>query len=212
MLFVISATSGAQISRPRPATSTDPDYWVGLSIGYMDGITTTDDATGSTWRFGYTSQIRATFEKTVSTGTTVGVVAGYATGPLTYYPANQFTAACPGSCLAKADITQYLAFVRGGSGGWGVGTRFHGTLNAEGGVTRFSKFRDRTAETPLAPDGGSYDFTVGFGAGFGYRVSQLSEIYVDQSYDFIFHKQSSAVTNQEVPRLLTFRGGFRFGF
>jgi len=28
----------------------------------------------------------------------------------------------------------------------------------------------------------------------------------------VMHKQSASVTNQEVPRLLIFRGGFRFGF
>jgi hypothetical protein len=212
MLLAIAATSEAQIGRPRSTSSTDPGYWVGLSIGYLEGITTTDEATGATWRFGYTSQLRATIEKTLSPGTSVGVAAGYSTGPLTYYSANQVTAACPGGCPAKADITQYLAFVRGGGGGFGAGTGLRGTFNAEGGVTRFSKFRDRIAETPLAPNGGSYDFTVGFGAGIGYRISQLSEVYIDQSYDFIFHKQSSTSTNQSVPRLLNFRGGFRFGF
>jgi hypothetical protein len=202
-------TLGAQIGRQRPTAPSDPGYWVGLSIGYVEGITTTDDATGATWRFGYTSQLRATVEKTLSQGVTLGVAAGYASAPLTYSSA-QFGGACPSSCLANADITQYLAFVRGGSGR--IGTGFHGSFAVEGGVTQFSKFRDRTTKTSLPPSSGSNDLTLGFGTGFGYRMSQLSEIYVDQSYDFVFHKQSSAVTNQSVPRLLTFRGGIRFGF
>src|SRR3954469_16699517 len=142
ILLSIAVTAQAQIGRSRPTASPEPGYWVGLSIGYMEGITTTDEATGATWRFGYTSQLRATFEKTVSPGTTVGLAAGFATGPLTYYAANQFTPACPSSCAARADITQYLAFVRsGGGGGWGFGSRFRPTFNAEGGVTRFSNFR-----------------------------------------------------------------------
>src|SRR5947209_2692221 len=138
MLLFLSATAHAQIGRSRPTASTEPGYWVGLSIGYMEGITTTDESTGATWAFGYTSQIRATVEKTLSPGTTVGLAAGFATGPLTYYAANQVTPACPSSCAARADITQYLAFVRSGSGGaWGSGSRFRATFNGEGGVTQF---------------------------------------------------------------------------
>jgi len=206
----LSTTLNAQIGRQRPTSAADPEYWVGLSVGYVDGITTTDDATGATWRFGYTSQLRATIEKTLSQGMTLGVAAGYSSAPLTYSSGNQFASACPNSCLANADITQYLAFVRGGGGP--AGTGFRGTFSVEGGVTQFSKFRDRTTKESLPPASGSYDLTLGFGAGFGYRMSRLSELYVDQSYDFVFHKQNEFVTNQSVPRLLTFRGGIRFGF
>jgi len=212
MLFFFAATPAvvhAQIGR-RPSPPTDPGYWVGLSIGYVEGITTTDDATGAIWRFGYTSQLRATVEKTLSQGMTLGVAAGYSNAPLTYSSVSQFNGPCAGSCLANADITQYLAFVRGGAGS--AGTGFRGTFTAEGGVTQFSKFRDRSTDVALPPANGSYDLTFGFGAGFGYRMSRLSELYVDQSYDFVMHKQSASVTNQEVPRLLIFRGGFRFGF
>lgn len=210
LLAMTPAAWQAQTGRQRPPTQSDPGYWVGLSIGYLEGISTTDDATGATWRFGYTSQVRATVEKTLSQGMTFGVAAGYSNAPLTYSSASQFNGACPGSCLANADITQYLAFVRGGSGGTGTG--FRGTFSVEGGVTQFSKFRDRATKESLPPTDGSYDLTFGFGAGFGYRMSRLSEVYIDQSYDFVLHKQRESVTNQTVPRLLTFRGGIRFGF
>jgi hypothetical protein len=209
MLIAFAATSQAQIGRQRPTYPTEPGYWVGLSIGYLEGVSTTDEATGATWRFGYTSQLRATLEKTVSRGTTIGVTAGYATAPLTYQSGSVFDGVCPGSCLARADITQYLAFVRGSAR---TGTGFRGTYNAEGGVTQFSKFRERSADTPLPPSNGRYDLTFGFGGGFAYGMSSLSEIYIEQSYDFVFHRQSASSTNQAVPRLLTFRGGLRLGF
>ena len=209
LLFATApAALHAQIGRQRPTTSADPGYWVGLSIGYVSGITTTDDATGATWVFGYTSQVRATVEKTFSQGMTAGLAAGYSSAPLTYRSASQFNGACPGACQANADITQYLVFVRAASGS---ASGFGGTFGAEAGVTQFSKFRDRATKTSLDPADGSYDPTFGFVAGFRYRMSRLSELYVDQSYDFVLHKQSSSVTNQEVPRLLTFRGGIRFG-
>src|SRR5512146_3302842 len=36
--------------QPRQGYESDPDYWVGLSIGYVDGTTVDDGDTGSTWR------------------------------------------------------------------------------------------------------------------------------------------------------------------
>ena len=105
----------------------DPGYWVGLSYGYVSGTTIADDATATTWQFGYTSQIRATLEKTVQSGFTIGASAGFATAPLTYTD-NSFSSACAGSCAANANVAQYMAFVRGGSG---VG--FHGMYSLEAG-------------------------------------------------------------------------------
>jgi len=210
MLLAFAATSQAQIGRQRPQSSEDPGYWIGLSIGYLEGFTTTDEATDATWAFGYTSQIRATFEKTVSTGTAVGVVAGFSTAPLTYASGSSFNVACPGACLAKADISQYLAFIRGGTG---ANSGFSATYNAEGGVTQFTNFREKTTGAKLSPTDGSYDLTFGFGAGFAYSMSRMADLYLEQSYDFVFHKQSATVgTAQRAPRMLNIRGGLRFGF
>src|SRR4051812_47911779 len=78
--------AGAQIG-PRgrqQGSAADPGYWVGLSIGYVDGTTINDGDTGSSWRFGYTAQIRATLEKTLQRGVTVGASAGFSNAPLTY--------------------------------------------------------------------------------------------------------------------------------
>jgi hypothetical protein len=209
MLLLFAATSQAQIGRQRPTYPAEPGYWVGLSIGYLEGLTTTDDATGATWQFGYTSQLRATLEKTLTRGVTLGVAAGYATAPLTYLFSRGPGNACASGCLGKADIAQYLAFVRGGTGGF---SSFHATFNAQAGVTQFSHFRDRTTNQSFEPTNGSYDFTFGFGGGFAYTMSRSSEIFLEHDYDFVFHKQDTATTEQAVPRLLTFRGGLRFGF
>jgi hypothetical protein len=209
MLVVLAPVADAQLGRQRPTYPSDPGYWVGISIGYLEGLSTTDDATGAVWRFGYTSQLRATLEKTVSRGTTVGVSAGFATAPLTYQSGTLASNVCPGSCLARADVAQYLVFVRGGGAG---GTGFRGTYNAEGGVTQFSKFRERSSDVAITPPSDDYDLTFGIGGGFAYGMSRTSELYVEQSYDFVLHRQSSASTNERVPRLLNIRGGFRLGF
>ena len=191
---------------PRPGLGTDPDYWVGLSYGYVEGISLSDEATNGIWRFAYTSQIRATFEKTVQRGVTVGVAAGFSTARLTY-EASTSSASCGFSCDANADITQYTGFVRGGGGGIG----FHGMYTLEGGITRFSNFRERTSGNALPPANATNDFTFGFGGGLGFGLSRESEIYVGEQTNFVLHPEAPG-QNASAPRMLVFRAGFRFGF
>jgi hypothetical protein len=201
-----SAVAGAQIGR-RPVVSNEPGYWVGLSIGYVDGFTTSDQGTGSTWQIGYTSQLRATLEKTVQRGVSVGVAAGFSTAPLTY-SGGAFDVNCPGSCQAHADVTQYVAFLRAG----GSGTGFHYLFNLEGGATSFSNFRETTTDMRLQPTSQSYDMTFGFGGGFEYGFSQSADVYVGELTDIILHKQATGETTQAAPHQTTFRAGFRIGF
>jgi hypothetical protein len=206
MLVLFAATAHAQIRRQPQNINNDPDYWVGLSFGYVDGMTLSDDKTQSTWRLGYSTQIRATLEKTIARGATLGIAAGFSNVPLTYDSGNfGFGSSCS-SCLADADVNQYTAFIRGG-GGQG----FHGVYQLEGGVTQFTNFRERATQVRLDPQDGAYDATFGFGGGVAYGFSRTTDIYIGEMLDFVFHKQSTVV-EQQAPRVFTFRGGFRFGF
>jgi hypothetical protein len=189
----------------RQSFSSEPDYWVGLSIGYVDGTTVDDGDTGSSWRFGYTAQIRATLEKTIQRGITLGASAGFSSPPLTYVsgfldPRTN----CVSVCDATANVTQVMGFVHGGSG-----LGFHFVYNLEGGVTEFSDFRVRSTDDPLPPSN-KYDFTFGFGGGLGVGLSPTSDIYVDEMTDLVLHPSNG--TSTSAPRLYTFRAGFRVGF
>jgi hypothetical protein len=200
VLLAAAVPIDAQVSRSR--FSTDPKYWVGLSYGYVDGITLNDEESSSRWQFAYTTQLRATIEKTMQRSVTIGASAGFANGRLTY-SGSALNTACGVSCRASADITQYMAFVRGG-GGLG----FHGTYSLEAGVTRFSNFRERESGNALPPASAASDFTFGFGGGFEYGFSSTATAYVGQQFDFVLHPQETG----SAPRLLTFRAGFRVGF
>jgi hypothetical protein len=200
LLVAGALPAGAQIGRgQRQALGTDPDYWVGLSYGYVSGTTITDDASSTIWQFGYTSQIRATIEKTVQRGFTIGAAAGFATAPLTY---SSSTFSGP----ANANVTQYMGFLRGGGG-----AGFHGIYSLELGMTQFSKFRARDGDTSLAPVDAKNDFSFGLGLGFGYGFSRTSEVYVAEQSDWVLHRQGST-TNANAPRISTFNGGIRIGF
>jgi len=204
----LCATTGAAQFPRRATIGSDPDYWVGLDYGYQGGMTVFD-ATGSEWAIGYTSQIRATVAKTVAPQITVGVAAGFSTPTLSYYPGsagagNSFT--CTLTCTAKADVTQWLAFLH-----YGSGLGFHGVYNLEAGITQFGNFREESTGDALPPRSSSNDFTFGLGGGAGYGFSRTMDGYIAENFDLVMHSQGSNV-NQDAPRFFTFRIGFRAGF
>ena len=206
LLATLSGAAGAQVGRRAPQTA-GPAYWVGLSYGFVDGTTIGDGPTKTVWDFGYTTQIRATFEKTIQRGVAIGASAGFSTAPLRYTNAD-FTSPCGGaSCTARADVTQWLAFLHAG----GANLGFHGEYNLEAGVTQFSHFRDRASGVTLPPTSTSSDFTFGFGGGLGYRFSQIVDAYVGEEFQFVLHPQGDT-PETNAPRFTSFRAGFRMGF
>jgi hypothetical protein len=203
-LLVASALPAhAQIGRSRVAYNPDPKYWVGLSYGYVDGLTLSDESTNSTWRFAYSSQIRATLEKTIQRGVTLGAAAGFTSARLTYASTGNTCL----SCAARADITQYTVFFRNGGG---VG--FHGMYNVEAGVTRFANFRERDTDAALPPGSPTNDITLGFGGGFAYGFSNTSSVYLNPQWYLVLHPQPTETGGGSAPRLLVYRAGFRMGF
>jgi hypothetical protein len=186
----------------------DPDYWVGLDYGYQGGMTVYD-ATGAEWAIGYTSQLRATAAKTVAHQVAVGVAAGFSTPTLTYYPGvdgtgNSFT--CSFGCTAKADVTQWLAFLH-----YGSGLGFHGVGSLEAGITQFGNFRETSTGDQLPPNNSANDFTFGLGGGAGYGFTRTMDGYIAENFDIVLHSEGANVTN-DAPRFFTFRIGFRAGF
>jgi hypothetical protein len=204
LLFLTAVSAAAQFPRPR-TTYTGPRYWVGLSYGFVDATTIFDGDTDTEWRFGYAPQIRATLEKTLQRGITAGISAGYATQPLTYTSSTS-NPDCGVSCSAKADVTQYMAFIQGGSN-----PGFHIVYNLEAGFTQYSNFRVESVDTKLPPDKAGYDFSFGLGGGVGYGFSTTADLYVAEVVDFVLHPQGSS-SSSSVPRLPEFRAGFRIGF
>lgn len=190
----------------RNTYSTEPNYWVGLSLGYQNGMTVFDGATGNTWQFGYTSQLRATLEKTLEPGVSLGVSAGFSTAPLTY---ENFSAigVCEEGCNAQADITQYMVFLHGST----ARTGFHGVYELEAGETEFSNFREKGTNLRLAPTDAAYDFSFGIGGGVEYTLSTTASVYVTPIYDFVLHPQGNN-PSASAPRLFTLRAGTRIGF
>jgi len=204
-----ATTSAAQFPRGGIGSGlgSDPDYWVGLDYGYQGGMTVFD-RTGAEWQIGYTSQLRATFAKTVAHEVSIGVAAGFSTPTLNYYPGTDgSTFSCTAGCTAKANVTQWLAFLHSGSG---IG--FHPVYSLEAGITQFGDFREESTGDVLQPTSSSNDFTFGLGGGAGYGFTRTIDAYIAENFDLVLHSQGANVGGQEAPRFFTFRVGFRAGF
>ncbi len=203
-----TAAANAQVSRRSSRYQAGPDYWVGLSIGYQDGFSVFDGNTEANWKFGYTEQIRATLEKTLQPGTTLGISAGFSSAPMTYTVGvnDPNSLACLVQCQATGDITQYMAFLHGGS----VGLGFHWTYDLEGGFTEFSNFKTKDGDVRIGPADAKYDFSFGLGGGVGYGFSRDADVYVTQIFDWVLHPQGD--NNGGAPHLPILRAGFRIGF
>jgi hypothetical protein len=204
-----ATTSAAQFPRGGRGggLGSDPDYWVGLDYGYQGGMTVFD-ASGSEWAIGYTSQLRATIAKTIAREISVGFAAGFSTPTLNYYPgANGSTFSCPFQCTAKADVTQWLAFLHSGSG-----LGFHPVYSIEAGITQFGNFREESTGDALPPTSSSNDFTFGLGGGAGYGFTRTIDGFIAENFDLVMHSQGNNVGDGNAPRFFTFRVGVRAGF
>jgi hypothetical protein len=200
--------ASAQARRGGYGVSAGPGYWVGLSYGYQNGITINDGNSNAQWAFGYTQQLRATLEKSLQPGVTLGVSAGFSNAPLTYTAtAPGVDDACGFQCSATGDITQYMAFIHGGTSTTG----FHGIYDLEAGFTEFSNFRTKDGDVKFGPADAKYDFSFGLGGGVGYSLSRDADVYVTEIFDFVLHPQENN-TSSSAPRLPVFRAGFRVGF
>lgn len=195
----------AQYPRSPQGYLQQPKTWVGLSVGFLDGMTIDDGDTDSEWQFGYSTQVRATLEEVVQGNMTVGVAAGFSTAPLTYSSFDGF-GECAFSCTAHADITQVLGTLRGG-GGIGL----HGIYEIEAGLTEFSNFREDFTNTPLSPDS-RYDFSFAFGGGIGFGLVGLGEIFAAEEIGTVLHSNNAANIQTTPPRIFTTRIGWRYGF
>ncbi|MDB4906464.1 MAG: hypothetical protein JWO05_1248 [Gemmatimonadetes bacterium] len=201
---ITAAPLSAQIIQPARRMF-DPGIWVSFGVGLLNVQAIDDPATSSTWAFAAGStQYRATLEKALGGGTSIGVTGGIARAGMTYASASL---ACLNGCDADADVTQLFATFRAG------GTRgFHQVLELSAGTTLFSNFKQRSSGAKLAPTQAVNDFSFAFGYGFGYALSQTTQVSVVQDIGTMLHRHSgSNASNNSTPRFSGTRIGVRFG-
>ena len=215
--LVVAMAGVARAQYPRRGGAADqPDWWVGVSYGFMQPGTVNDGGnSGTVWDFGYTSVTSAELAKSINGGS-VGVLMNFATAPLTYVgSASSVTGSCATQCTAHADITQILLELRLGSGRSGLFSALglgglHSVYGLDVGATQYANFRD-SVSTPLPPKSSSWDPTFGFHFGLGWRFSRELDSYAVEEYARVIHSQGSQVESSP-PTIYTTRFGLRVGF
>jgi hypothetical protein len=207
---------GAQIRRPRVYTTNDPGVWVTAGISGFRGNGVNDGVTASTWNFGNATnlQYRASLEKGMTNGASFGIAGSYAHVPFAYsadltkpLPAGVSGTRCL-SCDAHLDMMTLVATFHSGAG-YG----FHQLLEVDGGVVAYRNLKMDTGGAKLAPGGGNIDPLFSFGYGFGYGLSDRTNLDLLSTYTFGIHERrglSNGTSNtNSMPSLrLSLRMGF----
>jgi hypothetical protein len=207
-LLVVFAllSAGADLAHAQIIQSvrrSQPLIWTSLSIGWLQTQGLCDQATSACWDFGGAPQWRASLELPMGRGSAFGVTGTTARVPLQY----SGSAVGPNTCLqcdADANVSQILAHLHLAGG---VG--FHQVIDIAAGQTWFSNFR-QTDGTKLGGGSMVKDFSFAIGYGFGYGLSERTQIMLVQDYGLIIHKRQSG-SSDNTAQQSNLRFGVRMG-
>jgi hypothetical protein len=216
-LMFIAGSLSAQIRRsPREYKTNDPDVWVSAGIGGFRANAVNDGVTASTWNFGNATnlQYRGSLEKGMDNGASFGIAGSYARVPFAYsadlakpLPANESGTRCL-SCNAHLDMTTLVLTFHAGTG-----SGFHQVVELNGGVVMYGNLKEDAGGAKLAPSSGNIDPLFSLGYGFGYGLSNRTNIDFVSDYTFAIHERkglSNGTSNtNSMPSL---RVALRMGF
>lgn len=215
-LMVVFATGslGAQMRRPRVFTTNDPSVWVTAGVGGFRANAVNDGVTSSTWNFANATnfQYRGSLEKGMANGASFGVAGSWAHVPFEY--SSSAIVSPPGGgtqcvqCDAHLDLMTVVATFHSGSG-YGL----HQVLELDGGIVAYRNLKRDSDGAGLAPSGGNIDPLFSLGYGFGYGLSNRTNIDFISTYTFGIHERtetSNGVSNtNSMPSLrISIRRGF----
>jgi hypothetical protein len=218
--FAVAPAAGAQFGTYSRAT--EPSYWIGFGAAAFTGQGVHDGATQSTWDFGQRTnwQYRASLEKAIQNQSSIGIVGTFVHVPFTYAGRPSTSdASCatlagcgtPNSCSRCAAHLDMMSLSGQFHSGGGAG--FHQVLDAALGATSYRNLKRDTDGSLLAPLKGNVDWSFDVGYGFGYGLSNSTEVTLTQDYGMVLHESTglpSGTSNTNTLRMT--RLGIRFGF
>lgn len=176
------ARAGAQVVERQAAFV--PQWWTSIGVGTFQSQPVDDGSTSSSWDFGNTVQWRASLERSLDRGSTLGVAATFASVPLTYSSNGILPTSCA-SCDASANITQVMAAFHAG----GANRGFHQVIEIALGATIYSGFHARGDGQKLAPSSDA-DPAFALGYGFGYGISEFTQVEVVEDLAASLHQRT----------------------
>jgi hypothetical protein len=222
-LAMLAGTVDAQISGMRKASA--PTWWMSGSIGTFNAGAVDDGTTQTRWDFGRTTswQYHVSIEKAFQTSSAIGIIGGYAHVPFTYRYTGPITPSCPscnvtgastttgvicGTCDAHMNVESLAATFHTG-GGLG----FHQVLEVSAGATAYRNLTEDADGSMLAPKNGDVDGSIFLGYGFGFGLSETSEVVLVQDYGIVLHQGQNLPTgSSNTNTIRSLRLGLRVGF
>jgi hypothetical protein len=214
-LMFCAGTLSAQMPRRPSGYTNNPDYWITAGVSGFRANVVNDGVSASTWNFGNSTNFayRGSIEMGGNNGSSFGVAGSWSHVPFQYSSTGAVLttggAQClGGSCDAHLDLMTLVATFHSGAG---IG--FHQVLELNGGVVAYRNLKRDSDGAMLAPTGGNIDPLFALGYGFGYGLSDRTNLDIISDYSFAIHERknlSNATSNtNSMPALrLALRMGF----
>lgn len=177
-----------------------PNAWASLGIGWLQQGGLCDPGSNTCWNFGNAAQWRASIEKPMGRGATIGAAATTARVPLIY----RSTGAC-NNCDADANVSQYLGQLH-----LGGGTGIQQAIDFTAGATVFTNFREAATGAKLDPAKAVTNFSFSISYGFAVPIRQNFLVALSQEYGQIIGKRIAGRSSNTAPQNIT-RLGARVG-
>ncbi len=221
VLLGAASPLAAQLRGGGPPIRREPDFGWWLSGG-ANAVILNDIADGRSntrWKFGADPlwQFRATLEKALDPGSSVGIAAGYGVvdvmlEPLVAGAARPSGAAgiCASGCEAQTELYTLSGQFRSGGGQRG----FHTIFVLAGGATGFRNFTLRsTGDSLPGLTKLQTDISGSLGGGFAYTLSAGTVVELIQDFGIGWHSKENLSDGQgRTYRSRTTRAGLRFHF
>jgi hypothetical protein len=217
-VMLSSATLSAQMPRRPSAYTNNPGFWITAGVAGFQPNVVNDGVTASKWDFGNSTdfQYRGSIEKGGSNGSSFGLSGSWAHVPFVYSstgaaPLTGGGAQCLTtlSCDAHLDMMTLVATFHSGAG---IG--FHQVLELNGGVVAYRNLKRDLDGAKLAPSGGNIDPLFALGYGFGYGLSDRTNLdLISDYFAFAIHERkglSNGTSNTN--RMPGLRLSLRMGF
>jgi hypothetical protein len=213
-LMFSAGTLRAQMPRRPSAYTNNPGFWITAGISGFRANVVNDGVSASTWDFGNSTNFayRGSIEKGGNNGSSFGLAGSWSHVPFLYTSTGVFPPAggCAStlSCNSHLDLMTLVATFHSGAG---IG--FHQVLELNGGVVAYKNLKRDSDGAKLAPSGGNIDPLFALGYGFGYGLSDRTNLDILSDYSFALHERkdlSNGTSNtNSMPGLrLSLRMGF----
>ena len=192
-VMFVGGSLGAQMPRRPSAYTNDPSYWITAGVSGFRANAVNDGVSGSAWNFGNSTNIayRGSIEKGGNNGSSFGVAGSWSHVPFLYsstgfapVPTGGVQCLNGSSCDAHLDLMTLVATFHSGGG---IG--FHQVLELNGGVVAYSNLKRDSDGSQLNPPGRNIDPLFALGYGFGYGLSDRTNLDVISDYSFAIHER-----------------------